>query len=78
MHMFVRLWRFRVNSSPLSSDMGKLNIANHHPFRRDYTEKVRKDEEEARRKEESEDGRIMLAVSWHDNPCCPTWFKGSV
>ena len=52
--------------SPLSSAMGKLNIAHHksyHPYRRDNIERVRKDEEEARRKEESEDGRMMLAVS---------------
>jgi len=46
--------------------MGKLNIAHHksyHPYRRDNIEKVRKDEEEARQKEENEDGRMMLAVS---------------
>ena len=49
-------------------NMGKLNIAHHksyHPYRRDNIEKVRKDEEEARQKEESEDGRMMLAVSFH-------------
>jgi len=46
--------------------MGKLNIAHHkscHPYRRDYIKRVRKDEEEARRKEENEDGRMMLADS---------------
>jgi len=45
--------------------MGKLNIAHHksyHPYRRDNIEKVRKDEEEARLKEEKEDGRMLLAV----------------
>ena len=65
----------------LSSAMGKLNIAHHksyHPYRRDNIERVRKDEEEARRKEENEDGRMMLAVSYHGKSCRPTWFKGSV
>jgi len=45
--------------------MGKLNIAHHksyHPYRRDNIEKVRKDEEEARLKEEKEDDRMLLAV----------------
>ncbi|KAF9482915.1 hypothetical protein BDN70DRAFT_800562 [Pholiota conissans] len=44
--------------------MGKLNIAHHksyHPYRRDNIEKVRRDEEEARLKEEKEEGRMMLA-----------------
>ncbi|KJA22039.1 hypothetical protein HYPSUDRAFT_672254 [Hypholoma sublateritium FD-334 SS-4] len=44
--------------------MGKLNIAHHksyHPYRRDNIEKVRKDEEEAKLKEEKEEGRMMLA-----------------
>lgn len=45
--------------------MGKLNIAHHksyHPYRLDNIEKVRHDEEEARLKEEKEEGRMMLAV----------------
>lgn len=45
--------------------MGRLVIAHHksyHPYRRDNIEKVRKDEEEARLKEEREEGRMMLAV----------------
>ena len=45
--------------------MGKLNIAHHksyHPYRRDNTERVRRDEEEARLKEAAEEGRMMLAV----------------
>ena len=45
--------------------MGKLNIAHHksyHPYRRDNIERVRRDEEEARLKEENEEGRMMLAV----------------
>lgn len=45
--------------------MGKLNIAHHksyHPYRRDNIEKVRRDEEEARLKEEKEEGRMLLAV----------------
>ncbi|KAF8959812.1 hypothetical protein BDZ97DRAFT_1666698 [Flammula alnicola] len=44
--------------------MGKLNIAHHksyHPYRRDNIEKVRRDEEEARLKEEKEEGRMMVA-----------------
>jgi N-terminal domain of CBF1 interacting co-repressor CIR len=46
--------------------MGKLNIAHHksyHPYRRDNIERVKKDEEEARLKEEKEEGRMLLAVS---------------
>ncbi|PPQ88270.1 hypothetical protein CVT25_005433 [Psilocybe cyanescens] len=46
--------------------MGKLNIAHHksyHPYRRDNIEKVRRDEEEARLKEEKEEGRMLLADS---------------
>ncbi|KII86163.1 hypothetical protein PLICRDRAFT_114437 [Plicaturopsis crispa FD-325 SS-3] len=46
--------------------MGRLVIAHHksyHPYRRDNIEKVRKDEEEARLKEEKEEGRMMLADS---------------
>ena len=45
--------------------MGKLNIAHHksyHPYRRDNIERVRRDEEEAKLKEEKEEGRMMLAV----------------
>ncbi|ESK93597.1 hypothetical protein Moror_1603 [Moniliophthora roreri MCA 2997] len=44
--------------------MGKLNIAHHksyHPYRRDNIERVRRDEEEARRKVEREDERVMVA-----------------
>ncbi|KAH9487435.1 Leukocyte receptor cluster member 1-like protein [Psilocybe cubensis] len=46
--------------------MGKLNIAHHksyHPYRRDNIERVRRDEEEARLKEEREEGRMLLADS---------------
>ncbi|EIW85907.1 hypothetical protein CONPUDRAFT_133621 [Coniophora puteana RWD-64-598 SS2] len=46
--------------------MGKLNIAHHksyHPYRLDNVERVRRDEEEARQKEEGEEGRMMLADS---------------
>ncbi|KAF7328645.1 hypothetical protein MSAN_02473100 [Mycena sanguinolenta] len=46
--------------------MGKLNIAHHksyHPYRRDNIEKVRRDEEEARRNEAKEEGRMLLADS---------------
>ncbi|KZV82368.1 hypothetical protein EXIGLDRAFT_713471 [Exidia glandulosa HHB12029] len=46
--------------------MGRLVIAHHksyHPYRRDNVERVRRDEEEARRKEEGEDARVMLADS---------------
>ena len=45
--------------------MGKLNIAHHksyHPYRRNNIERVRRDEEEARLKEEKEEGRMLLAV----------------
>jgi hypothetical protein len=45
--------------------MGKLNIAHHksyHPYRRDNIEKVKRDEEEAKLKEQNEEGRMMLAV----------------
>ena len=45
--------------------MGKLNIAHHksyHPYRRDNIERVRRDEEEAKRKEAVEEGRMLLAV----------------
>ncbi|KLO18411.1 hypothetical protein SCHPADRAFT_123842 [Schizopora paradoxa] len=44
--------------------MGKLNIAHHksyHPYRRDNIERVRRDEEAARLKEEQEEGRMMVA-----------------
>jgi hypothetical protein len=47
--------------------MGKLNIAHHksyHPYRQDNIEKVRKDEENAKLKEEQEEQRMMLAVSF--------------
>ena len=46
--------------------MGKLNIAHHksyHPYRLDNIERVRKDEEEARLKEQGEEGRMRVAVS---------------
>lgn len=45
--------------------MGKLNIAHHksyHPYRRDNIDRVRRDEEEAKLKEEKEEGRMLLAV----------------
>ena len=45
--------------------MGKLNIAHHksyHPYRLDNIERVRRDEEEARLKEQNEESRMMLAV----------------
>ena len=45
--------------------MGKLNIAHHksyHPYRLDNIERVRRDEEEARLKEQDEESRMMLAV----------------
>ena len=51
--------------------MGKLNIAHHksyHPYRRDNIERVRRDEEEARLKEEKEEGRMLLAVRSSDSP----------
>ena len=41
----------------------------YHPYRRDNIERVRKEKEEARRKEESEDSRMMLAVSCHGCAC---------
>ncbi|KAI0090864.1 hypothetical protein BDY19DRAFT_887583 [Irpex rosettiformis] len=44
--------------------MGKLNIAHHksyHPYRRDNIERVRRDEEEARLKEATQEGKIALA-----------------
>jgi len=44
--------------------MGKLNIAHHksyHPYRRDNIERVRRDEEEAARKEAEAEGRVVLA-----------------
>ncbi|KAF5312966.1 hypothetical protein D9619_003745 [Psilocybe cf. subviscida] len=46
--------------------MGKLNIAHHksyHPYRRDNIDRVRRDEEEAKLKEEKEEGRMLLADS---------------
>ncbi|KAF8580271.1 hypothetical protein K439DRAFT_1231550, partial [Ramaria rubella] len=46
--------------------MGKLNIAHHksyHPYRQDNIERVRKDEEEAKLKEEGEEGRMRVADS---------------
>jgi hypothetical protein len=57
------VWLHQLTSS--STIMGKLNIAHHksyHPYRRDNIERVRRDEEEARLKEEDEEGRVMLAV----------------
>ncbi|TEB29226.1 hypothetical protein FA13DRAFT_1865101 [Coprinellus micaceus] len=44
--------------------MGKLNIAHHksyHPYRRDNIDRVRRDEEEAKLKEQAEEGRMRLA-----------------
>ncbi|KAF8496588.1 hypothetical protein JB92DRAFT_2817852 [Gautieria morchelliformis] len=46
--------------------MGKLNIAHHksyHPYRLDNIERVRKDEEAARLKEQGEEGRMRMADS---------------
>ncbi len=43
----------------------KLNIAHHksyHPYRRDNIERVRRDEEAERLKEEQEEGKMMVAV----------------
>ena len=45
--------------------MGKLNIAHHksyHPYRLDNIARVRRDEEEARLKEQVDEGRMLLAV----------------
>jgi N-terminal domain of CBF1 interacting co-repressor CIR len=45
--------------------MGKLNIAHHksyHPYRLDNIERVRRDEEEAKLKEQGEEGRMRVAV----------------
>ena len=65
-----------VRPSPLppftSRNMGKLNIAHHksyHPYRLDNITRVRRDEEEARLKEEKEEGRMMLAVRSADLSC---------
>ncbi|TFK18896.1 hypothetical protein FA15DRAFT_564216, partial [Coprinopsis marcescibilis] len=44
--------------------MGKLNIAHHksyHPYRRDNIDRVKRDEEEARIKDEQAEGKILLA-----------------
>lgn len=52
-------------SLPTTTTMGKLNIAHHksyHPYRLDNITRVKRDEEEARIKEEQEEGRMMLAV----------------
>src|ERR1700722_11681275 len=55
--------------------MGKLNIAHHksyHPYRRENIERVRKDEEAARRKGALEESRMTLAVRLrlcHHFPC---------
>jgi hypothetical protein len=51
--------------------MGRLVIAHHksyHPYRRDNIERVRRDEEEAKLKEEKEEGRMMLAVRSRISP----------
>lgn len=45
--------------------MGRLVISHHksyHPYRRDNIERVKRDEEEARIKEEQEEGRMAVAV----------------
>lgn len=49
----------------LHPTMGKLNIAHHksyHPYRQDNIARVRRDEEEARRKGVEEEDRALLAV----------------
>ncbi|KAF8207643.1 hypothetical protein K438DRAFT_1930736 [Mycena galopus ATCC 62051] len=56
---------------PPQAATGKLNIARHksyHPYRCENIEKVRHDEEEARRNEAKEEGRMLLADSeaWVD------------
>ena len=46
--------------------MGKLNIAHHksyHPYRQDNIARVRRDEAEAKLKEQQEEDRALLAVS---------------
>lgn len=55
----------RETASALHRTMGKLNIAHHksyHPYRRDNIERVRRDEEAERLKEEQEEGKMMVAV----------------
>lgn len=55
----------RASTTRSLTIMGKLNIAHHksyHPYRRDNIERVKRDEEEARLKEQNEEGRMMLAV----------------
>ena len=52
--------------------MGKLNIAHHksyHPYRQDNIARVRRDEEEARLKEQVDEGRMLLAVSIINHEC---------
>lgn len=54
-----------VARSAATSTMGKLNIAHHksyHPYRLDNIERVKRDEEEARRKEEGQEDRMRFAV----------------
>ncbi|KAF8200583.1 hypothetical protein K438DRAFT_1966048 [Mycena galopus ATCC 62051] len=41
--------------------MGMLNLAHHNSYRRENIEKVRCDEEEARRNKAKEEGRMLLA-----------------
>ncbi|KAJ3514064.1 hypothetical protein NMY22_g14865 [Coprinellus aureogranulatus] len=54
----------RTTTTTTTFKMGKLNIAHHksyHPYRRDNIERVRRDEEEAKLKEQVEEGRMLLA-----------------
>ncbi|KAJ3548497.1 hypothetical protein NMY22_g1232 [Coprinellus aureogranulatus] len=54
----------RTTTTTTVKKMGKLNIAHHksyHPYRRDNIERVRRDEEEAKLKEQVEEGRMLLA-----------------
>lgn len=63
--LYVVVTDTKSTSTLIPTVMGKLNIAHHksyHPYRRDNIERVRRDEEEAKAKEQMEDGRMMLAV----------------
>lgn len=67
--MFMEKLIVRLSSAcrlKFPSTMGKLNIAHHksyHPYRSDNIARVRRDEEEARLKEQVDEGRMLLAVS---------------
>ena len=69
-HGALNFWNPLRHLTNALSTQGKLNIAHHksyHPYRADNIERVRRDEEEAKRKEEHEEGRMMLAVR-HSSP----------